>query len=166
MNVKGVSLSLLLAATVSGCASEPYPTYAHRQNILGVWDCAYTVEEDGLYLKAESKDTFLRNGASHFFGFMKAKFAPDLPEVEYSVAGTSTWNIEGKYLIQTMTDLKVVNLTHPELDEVFKLQEFLPANISESAEILRLTATELVVDSESGAGIYKCTKASSASFGN
>jgi len=64
MNVKGFSLSLLLAATVSGCASEPYPIYAHRQNILGVWDCATTFEEHDLHLKIESKDTFLRNGAS------------------------------------------------------------------------------------------------------
>lgn len=159
MNVKGFSLSLLLAATVSGCASEPYPIYAHRQNILGVWDCATTFEEHDLHLKIESKDTFLRNGASHSFGIMTAKFSSDMPEISYSVAGTFTWKIEGKYLIEMATDLKIVNLTHPEFDEVMKLQDIFPTNISESSEILRLTESELIVDSESGGGIYKCTKA-------
>ncbi|WP_404437272.1 hypothetical protein [Stutzerimonas chloritidismutans] len=160
MNVQGFSLLLLLTVTASGCASEPYPAFDHSQNILGVWDCAAVIEENGASLKVESKDTYLRNGASHSFGIMKAKFSDELPEIQYSVAGTSAWKIEGEYLIQTMTDLKIVNLTHPEFDDVIKLQDIFPENISESSVILRLTSTELVVDSESGAGVYRCSKAS------
>ncbi len=160
MKIKGIVSALSLFTVIAGCSSEPSQHYVYNQNILGPWECNYSSKEDDFAISLNSTDTYIRNGNSNSFGFMKIRYTNDTPEVEYSIAGTATWKIQGKYLIQTMTDVKIVNISHPGLDELFNLQEMFPTNISESSEILKLTATELVLDSESGAGLYTCSKAS------
>jgi len=159
LKIKGIISALSLFTIIAGCSSEPSQHYVYHQNILGPWDCNYSFKEDDFSASISSTDTYVRNGASHSFGIMKIRYASDTPEVEYSLAGTATWKIQGKYLIQTMTDIKIVNVSHPEVDEIFNLQEMFPTNVSESSEILKLTAAELVLDSESGTGLYTCSKA-------
>ncbi|MGE8504672.1 MAG: hypothetical protein ACN6P1_20850 [Pseudomonas sp.] len=160
MRIKGIVSALSLFTVIAGCSSEPSQHYVYHQNILGPWDCNYSFKEDDITVSISSTDSYIRNGASNSFGIMKIRYANGMPEIEYSVAGTATWKIQGKYLIQTMTDVKIVNVSHPGMDEIFNLQEMFPTNISESSEILKLTPTELVLDSESGAGLYTCSKAS------
>lgn len=160
MKIKGIVSALSLFTVIAGCSSEPSQHYVYHQNILGSWDCNYSFKEDDFAASISSTDTYVRNGASNSFGIMKIRYTSESPEIEYSIASTDTWKIQGKYLIQTMTDVKIVNVSHPEIDDVFNLQEMFPTNISESSEILKLTATELILDSESGLGLYTCSKAS------
>ena len=162
MKAKGLSL-LTLALLISGCAGEPNTNFINQSNILGAWDCSYTIihDEGGETSKAsiETKDDYLRNGRSNSFGIMKLKISPEFPEIEYSIAGTSSWEITGKYLVQQITDLKIVNLSHPELDSIIKIQDMFPQGISESSEILKLTTHEMILRSESTNDTYKCNKA-------
>ncbi len=162
MKAKGLSV-LTLALAISGCASEPGANYINKDDILGAWNCNYKTsrEENGVTSTVimETKESYLRNGRVNAFGVMKVKISPEFPEIQYSLAGTATWKLNGKYLIQEATDIKLVNLTHPQLDSIIKMQDMFPSGMSDSSEIIKLTQNEMTLRSESTNEVYKCNKA-------
>ncbi len=149
-------LSAFLLYSVTACASQNIEPPSLKKGLLGSWDCSLSIEDNDLKMTIESEDTYVRNGRSNSFGSLKAKFAANLPEIEYSVAGTATWEILDGFLVSTLTDIKIVNLSHPEFDEIFNLQEMFPTNVSDSSEIIELTKTKLTLKSESDGHIYMC----------
>lgn len=106
----------------------------------------------------ESEETYVRNGRSNSMGSMRVKFAQEFPEVTYSIAGSSSWEVQNGYLITTVEDVKIVNLSHPELDKLINLTEMLPKNISESQEVVELSDTKLTLKSESNGALYQCQR--------
>lgn len=149
-------LSAFLLYSVTACASQNIEPSSLKKGLLGSWDCSFSIKENGSSMTIESEDTYVRNGRSNSFGILKAKFAEDLPEIEYSMAGTATWEILDGFLVSTLTDIKIVNLSHPEFDEIFNLQEMFPTDISDSSEVIELTKSKLTLKSESDASIYEC----------
>ena len=162
MKAKGLSV-IMLALVISGCASEPGAGYINKNDILGAWNCNYNIvrEENGVTSTVimDTKESYLRNGRSNAFGVMKVKISPEFPEIQYSMAGTATWKLTGKYLILEATDIKLVNLTHPQLESILKMQDMFPSGMSDSSEIMQLTENEMTLRSESTNEIYKCSKA-------
>ncbi|MDN3391937.1 hypothetical protein [Pseudoalteromonas sp. APC 3691] len=149
--------SLAISTSVFAGNGAPEPSNIDEQ-IYGSWNCQYSHEENGSKISFETEETYVRNGRSNSFGIMKAKFAPELPEIEYSLAGSATWNIDNGYLVTTLDDIKVVNLSHPELDKIINLQDMFPKNLSESSKILELSTSKLSLKSESDGTVYHCTK--------
>ncbi|MEG3759939.1 hypothetical protein V5096_18530 [Pseudoalteromonas carrageenovora] len=159
MKIHKIILVASLVISTSGFASNRVPETPNiDEKIYGSWNCQNSHEANGSKIILETEDTYVRNGRSNSFGIMKAKLAPELPEIEYSIAGSATWNIDDGYLVTTLDDIKVVNLSHPELDKVINLQDFLPKNLSESSKILELSTTKLSLKSESDGTVYHCTK--------
>ena len=151
-----ISAFLLYSATAS--ANQNIEPSTLKTNLLGSWSCSTSLEEDDFSMITETEDTYVRNGRSKSFGTLKAKFTEELPEIEYSIAATGTWEIIDGYLVDTLTDIKVVNLTHPEFDSIFNLQDLFPTNISFSSEVIELTKSKLTLKSETDDSIYECER--------
>jgi hypothetical protein len=106
--------------------------------------------------------TYIRNGKSNGFGLLKLKL-PELPEMEYSFADSSNWELNNGYLVESTIEIKLVNVSHPDVEDVWDLENMLPQNISESSEVLVLNNSLLKVKSESDGTIYSCNKVANKS---
>ena len=74
------------------------------------------------------------------------------------MADSSNWEYKNGYLIQTSTEIKLVNISHPEFDDAFNLERLFPQNISESSKVLILNDSQLKVKSETDGTVYSCNK--------
>ena len=142
----------------TGCStSSTVSNYSRLDQLYGSWNCKLSMEEAGVRVAMNYDVNYVRNGKANGFGTIIFK-APELPEMEYSMAGSSHWEYENGYLIETTTEIKLVNVSHPEFDEVFNLESMFPQNISESSEILVLNNSVLKLKSESDGTVYSCDK--------
>lgn len=142
----------------TGCStSSTVSNYSRMDQLYGTWNCKLSMEEEGVKVAMDYDVSYVRNGKSNGFGTIIFK-APELPEMEYSIAASSNWEYKSGYLIETTTEIKLVNISHPEFDEVFNLESMFPQNISESSEILVLNNSELKLKSESDGMVYSCDK--------
>lgn len=144
----------------SACVADVTNLTVSREKLFGTWSCEASFKENDIEIKIVSDDTYVRNGSSNSFGTMTLQLSKEAPPIEYSIASTGTWEIDSKFLVTTFTDLKIVNLSHPEFDKILNLQEMFPMNMSESAEIVELSYTTLSVKSESDGQRYNCTRKS------
>lgn len=126
--------------------------------VIGTWNCFLEIEENGSKFSITTEENYVRNGRHQSFGTFMAKFASDMPEMEYFIAGSAIWKIKGKYLITELTDVKIKNLSHPEFDKIFNLKDLFPKNISDSSEIIELSESKLLLKSEANGTVYSCTK--------
>lgn len=149
--------TLLLSSTAS-CATQSIEQSTLKKGLLGNWNCSLNIEENGLMMSMKVEDSYIRNGRSNSFGDLEVQFSPEHPVISYSIAGTSTWDLIDGFLVSTSTDIKIVNLTHPEFDEVFNLQEMFPTNVSDSSEIIHLSKNKLTLKSEGDNIIYQCQR--------
>jgi hypothetical protein len=142
-----------------GCASHPAQYMTTEEKLYGTWYCEFSQQSESGSFSMSSEDTYVRNGRLDSFGFVSFR-VPELPgvELEYSITYTADWEVQGKYIVQKIDDLKIINTSHPGLDDEFKFGDFFPENLSESSEIIRISETKLVLRSESDNGIYKCTR--------
>jgi hypothetical protein len=152
-------LSLSSIFLFVGCASHAAQNLTTEEKLYGKWNCEFSEARGGQSFSIVTEDTYIRNGRSNSFGDLKFT-VPKMPgeEFVYSVTATADWYVQGKYLVMTMDDVKIVNLSHPGLDDVFSLAELFPENVSESAEIVDLSATKLVLRSESDNSITECIR--------
>lgn len=150
---------LTLAISSSSVAASPLSDSDLEQKLNGSWNCTYEQSEsNGFHMRIESEETYVRNGRSNSMASMKIKFAEEFPEVTYAITGSSSWEVSNGYLITTLEDAKFTNLTHPDLDKVFNLNEMFPKNISNSEEIIELSDTKLTLKSESNGHISSCQR--------
>ncbi|MFT6907703.1 MAG: hypothetical protein ACJAS1_004387 [Oleiphilaceae bacterium] len=128
--------------------------------LYGNWNCKHEVNASKTQMKVKINYNvnFIRAGKSNGYGTLLFKM-PNLPELEYSLTDNSTWEIQGDNLILSSTQIKSVNVSHPELDKFLNLKQFIPKSVSESSKILKLTKSSLTVKSESNGEIYTCSKA-------
>lgn len=142
-----------------GCASHAAQGVTTEEKLYGKWECEFTDISDAGTFKLVTEDTYIRNGRANSFGELTFS-VPQVPgeEFVYSISATGDWEVQGKYLVMTADDVKIVNLSHPGLDDEFSLEKIFPENISESSEIIEISETKLVVRSESDNSISKCTR--------
>lgn len=153
-----ITSSLLMSA----CSTNHIQYELPETKLYGTWNCKVNFQEEDVKLSLDYDVTYIRNGKSNGFGILKFK-APDIPEMEYSMADSSSWELDNGYLIETTTEIKLVNISHPEFDELLNLESMFPQNISESSEILVLNNSLLKVKSETDGTIYSCNKVLSES---
>ena len=151
-----LTLSFLIASS-SVCASNMETEIEQSKMLYGTWNCKVEVEKDDDQISFDIDTTYIRNGKSNSFGSMKLNL-PELPELKYSYADSGSWEIKDGYLISTTAEVKLVNVSHPVLDNVLNLEKLFPQNISESSQILKLSNTELSLKDESDGEIYHCFK--------
>ncbi|QYJ93656.1 hypothetical protein [Shewanella spartinae] len=143
---------------LSGCANATNTQASiNEADLYGNWNCKISSEENSVKISMDYDVSYIRNGKSNGIGILKFK-VPDLPEMEYSFAGSSDWELKGGYLIETSTEIKLVNISHPEFDKEFNLESLFPQNISESSKILVLNRKLLKLKSETDGTEYSCTR--------
>ena len=145
----------VLAISITACKEESKPKT--NDMLYGNWNCQESSEDENLKLSMDYDVNFVRNGTSNAFGILKLKL-PETPELEYSYADSSKWEVIDGYLITMSTEVKIINVSHPGIDDVFNLGELFPQNISDSSKILKLNETELSLQGESDGEIYTCSK--------
>ncbi len=149
---------LAILITTAGCSGEAnIKNSSPETKIYGLWNCKLTSEEEDIKVSMDVDISYTRNGKSNGFGTLTLQ-APDFPKMEYSIASSSNWEYQNGYLIETTTEINLLNVSHPELDGIFNLGDFFPQNISESSEILVLDDSTLTLKSESYGTIYSCEK--------
>lgn len=158
--MKYLKPSLLIALLFSWSVHAAENTKKIDESLLvtGTWICLLEIEENGVKISITTEDNYVRNGRSNSFGTLMVKFSLDMPEMEYFIAGSAIWKIDGKYLITELTDIKIKNLSHPDFDKKFNLESMFPKNISESSEIIELSNSKLSLKSEADGTVYSCIK--------
>jgi hypothetical protein len=154
--LKYLTLTFFIAST-SACANNVIAETDKNHLLYGTWNCKATLEGDGGKVSLDIDTTYVRNGKLNSFGTLQLNY-PEIPEIQYSYADSGSWEINDGYLISTTSEVKLVNISHPELDKVLNLEDMFPQNISESSQILKLTKTELSLKDESDGEIYNCSK--------
>jgi hypothetical protein len=129
----------------------------NANNLYGAWNCKLTKVDRGSKIAFDIDVNYIQNGSANSFGTLKFDL-PEIAELEYSIATSSTWEIKEGYLIETATEVKVVNISHPELDNIINLGSMFPQNTTESSKILELTSTTLSLKSENDEATFNCTK--------
>lgn len=147
-----------LLTAVSAYANESLAFSDIHKNLIGSWNCHYNGVENGSKIAIKTQDTYTQNGRSNSSGFLKVKLSPDAPEMVYSLAGSANWKISEGFLLTTITDLKLVNISHPEFDRIMNLQALLPKNRSDTSRILELSASRLSLKITSVSQVYNCSK--------
>jgi len=142
---------------ISACSTSHVQYTLPETNLYGTWSCKINFQEEDVKLSIDYDVTYIRNGRSNGFGILKLK-AQDIPEMEYSIADSSSWEIVNGYLIKITAEIKLVNISHPGFDELLNLESMFPQNISESSEILFLNNSLLKVKSETNGTVYSCNK--------
>ncbi|EGQ7854926.1 TPA: hypothetical protein I7765_21045 [Vibrio vulnificus] len=169
--MKKVGLGIFLGSLLIGCSSdyeyqsassEPR-TMTYSEALLGGWQCSFSATyEDGTRMQIVSDDSFVRNGTSNSFGTLTIDINTDGLEetLEYSVASTGTWHFaeNDKYLVMQANDIRIVNISHPGLDDIFDIGSMFPENISESAEVLDFTYDKITLRLESTSDTYSCAR--------
>ncbi|MCE2596454.1 hypothetical protein K6Y31_16785 [Motilimonas cestriensis] len=151
--------TLLCAGVLSAHASTVPPSSEPlADKILGDWHCSFAVKESGAKVSIESDDRFMRGGQLASKGVLKATFSPELPEIEYAVNSKASWKVEQGYLVTTLTDVSVVNLTDPEFDDIVNPQQLFPVNVSESLQILAISSSSMVLKSAAAGQEYRCKR--------
>lgn len=157
--MKYLPLIAALISTTACSASSSTSNIFSRSQFFGGWNCSFSSKEDGALVSIDLNVNYIRNGSSNSFGTMTLKLEEQAEiEIEYSISSSGSWEYQDGYLIETASEIKIVNLSHPELDEVFNLENILPQNISESSEVLLLNGSTLRLKSESNGEIINCNK--------
>ncbi len=152
-------MMLLVATTMfTGLISVAHGSDASlSKRLLGGWECSYETSEEGIRMKAKSKDYYVRNGKSNSFGELTITYPAQGYSLEYFVATTGEWEISNGFLIETLTDIKTTSVD-PIVDELLNLQEMIPTGLSESSKIVTLSEKSLVVISESNGTEISCSR--------
>lgn len=129
------------------------------QRLLGTWNCAYAVQEQDVSVTSETREIYASDGRIDSSGTMRVRMSPEMPEISYSLAATGHWEMADDALVVTASEVRIVNLSHPEFDRLLDLQEMMPEGISESMAIVELSAADLILRSETDGRLYNCRKA-------
>lgn len=156
-HLKALPLIASIIMTTGCSTSEHVDNYFLQTQLYGLWHCSLSFEEEGGKVDLDYEVNYVRNGKSNSYGTLIYK-AHELPEIEYSMATSANWEYQNGYLIETSTEIKLVNLSHPKFDELLNLESLMPQNISESSEVLVLNNTLLMLKSESDGIVYSCDR--------
>lgn len=159
INCNAKYLFILAFLLVASCSSKDSGTASVEKRISGEWDCTYSLDEGATRMSLAAKEIYMMNGVSNSIGLFKAKFSSRLPEIEYRLSGTSSWKVEDGFLVSTLNSIDVVNLSHPEFDDLIDLKEIMPLNVADRSEIVELSDSKMTLKSESDNELYHCKRA-------
>ena len=128
------------------------------KNIFGTWICGISLEEEGVELRLDYEASYIRNGRSNGFGELSIKFSPEIPKIVYLLSISGTWEIMGKYLVETAIDVKLVKLSGNLPERMPKIENMFPKNISASSEIIAISENSITLKSESDGQVVSCKR--------
>lgn len=128
-----------------------------EDRLYGSWDCELAADEEGVKMSMEYDITYARDGTATGSGTLWLKTG-QFPEMVYSVTSRSEWEITAGHLVQTASEIDLVNTSHPRFDRLFNPKSLIPDNASESSEILVLDESRLRMRSESYGTIVNCAR--------
>ena len=161
MNI--IKKSALVVLLLSLCACAQTQSVINVNNLYGGWDCKYSEEYEGIMINMDFITDYVRNGRTTTFGTISANMTDNF-ELSYTMALSGNWEIRDSYLIETTTEIKAVNIDHPEYDDIIDFESLIPRNFSESSKILELTNKKLSIRSEFDGTILNCYKKTNKSF--
>ncbi|MAC45925.1 MAG: hypothetical protein CMI12_03605 [Oceanospirillum sp.] len=151
-----VLFSVVFSADVA--SDQGVKAQAITTALYGSWGCSARVENGSLRMKIASEDTYLGNNRSSTRATLKLQASSAYPEIEYSVTGNATWKVSNGFLVSTFTNVKVVNISHPEFDYILNIQDMFPKKVSESAEVIELSQSKLILRSQTYGTVYRCDR--------
>ena len=158
MKILRASKALAFLMISTGCvASEGVKDFPTQEKLYGTWNCKVSIKESDANISMDFNVNYVRNGKSNSFGIMTIS-SPEIQGLEYSVASSGTWEYQDRYLIESLSEVKIINISHPGLDEIFNLEDMFPQNISESSEVVLLTESSLHIKPEGQEEVYACER--------
>ncbi|MGI9280354.1 MAG: hypothetical protein ACR2PX_12125 [Endozoicomonas sp.] len=156
--VKNTLISLSLAGAALA-ANADSPIAITNDNLVGSWLCEASVAMEQGKMHYVSTENYLKDGSSKSEGSMKLSFGhPNIPDLEYSITGAGTWQLDGKELTETLTALDVKNLTDPKFDQFINLKDMIPMNVPETSLITRLTQSTIAIKAGDSEEILECKR--------
>ncbi|MDH2433715.1 hypothetical protein QCD60_14175 [Pokkaliibacter sp. MBI-7] len=167
MRKMGLRLCYMLPLVLAGCVSQsekpqsaqPLDSDGIASALIGpIWNCTSSATSRGVTTSFDTQDMYVRGGAGNATGTMKIKNLAGIPEMIYSLAATFTWEVKGQYVFTKSVDIKLVNVTHPDIEKTLKLSEMLPAGMSNSLKVVALNEHEFTYIDESDGKEKSCTR--------
>jgi len=132
------------------------------QRLLGTWSCSIQMDFPGGSVSIVGDYTYVRNGRANSSSLLKLSFTDEGFEAEYWVVATSTWEMLDGYLVETLTDVRTTPLAPSEFDDYFDINMLFPIGLSDSSQIVNITAENMLLTSEEGDVSYECTRGGGA----
>lgn len=131
-----------------------------KEQFYGTWNCVVVDESVEGKIVIDLDVSYAPNSQMNSSG-STTLFIAGLPEIKYSIAFKGVWEYQDGYLIETSNEVKIVNISHPELDELLNPEGLFPESLSESTEVIMLTESSLTLKSEGDNVTYSCDKLAS-----
>tara|TARA_R110001583_G_scaffold22377_7_gene84012 strand:+ start:10254 stop:10748 length:495 start_codon:yes stop_codon:yes gene_type:complete len=154
-------IALIMSGSVlaSGSVLTKDTKNINQTNLYGSWNCKGAMQHKQLKMgvKFDYNIHFKKDFKSTGEGLVSFTI-PNFSALDYQLSDNSTWKIDNDEIIYASNDLKLINVSHPELAKIINLEKLMPETINESSKILLLTKTKLEVQAKVDNKIYSCTK--------
>ncbi|WP_299203157.1 hypothetical protein [uncultured Amphritea sp.] len=158
LRINALPLFGLLFSVIASASTQVNDSAIFDQkNLYGRWNCKYAMEDANTRMKVDYDISYFADGRASGSGTLLLRMQ-NFPQMEYSLSNRSTWVVKAGSLILSSAEFKLVNRSHPELDQILNLESLFPQNVRESSTILELTQSTLVARSDSYGGVYSCSK--------
>ena len=151
----------LLSVTFSMSAFSKNTPRINKNNIHGLWHCqgASFNAKTNMSIKGNYKVLFMANGTSTGNGNLFLSIL-GMPKIEYRLVDEAKWAIKSDQLFFSSSNFSLKNISHPEFEQMLNINALIPKKINDSVKILKLTKTELQVQSKKDNRKYSCSKLS------
>ena len=157
MSRGNISALFALLFFVSAAVEASEVSAFQVQNLYGRWHCQYAMKDASMMMKIDYDIEYTADGQARGNGTVRLRM-PHFPLMEYSLSNHATWAVKADSLILSSVGFKLVNRSHPELDQLLNLQSMFAQTVRESSTILELTPSTLIARSDSYGGVYSCAK--------
>ena len=142
-------LVILAPIFLVACASPSQNSFNEdrriEQAIVGNWECDFEQTFPEGSFSFDTKDAFVANGRYASIGSLIMYFEEEGVELEYVLADSGTWEVIDEKLVTTSEDMKIKNVSHPGIEELFDINDLFPKNMSGAYSILELSSEKLVL---------------------
>lgn len=154
-------VGIIRATVIVGLGLQMSLAHGARQSslLIGTWQCALSQDQGETKLTVNTAESYRADGTVSSTGIMSFSVPAANVSASYSIAGKSTWKIEGDMLTSTLTDIKVTAKSNPELDELLHMEDALKAQDPHSASrITTLTKHKLVLTEVDKKTVMTCSR--------
>jgi hypothetical protein len=142
-------LVILAPILLVACASPSQNSFNEDRSIeraiVGNWECDFEQTLPEGSFSFDTKDAYVANGRYTSIGSLIMYFEEEGVELEYVLADSGTWEVLDEKLVMTSEDIKIKNVSHPGIEELFDINDLFPKNMSGAYSILELSSEKLVL---------------------
>jgi len=136
-------------------------SHINKNDIHGLWQCQGSSfnAKTNMTIKGDYKVLFMANGSSTGKGqFFLSVLG--IPEIEYRLVDEAKWAIKSGDLFFSSSNFSLKNISNPEFEQMLNISALMPKKINDSVKILKLTKTQLQVQSKKDNRKFSCVKLS------